>query len=361
VLYRNVKASFEKQRDLAGGAFESGVWIDYDHDYDLDLVLLGEKSRLLRNEGAAGFSDRTADFPFVAGQAVSGVATRLIADSKAFDLVVAYKDRSPVLYLDRSRGRYEPQVLDGLPPGARPLVSFDVDGDGWLDLAAATSSGLEALLNRGGRLEPKSLGVPDTGGFIFADLENRGAGDIVAASGIYRNFGQAAFGPAIKRAEHPEAAAWAEADFNRDGRADLAAVASDGGLYLLLNRTATKHQWFEVTLLGVKNTKLAPGSEVEVKAGACYQKKVCQGVPLLFGLRTYQHIDTVRVTWPNGMIQNETSRMSTLKSRSTMIPSPAPHSGRPGQTDCTCVVRGPDSTFRRRVHGVSQFSPSGLS
>jgi hypothetical protein len=189
-------------------------------------------------------------------------------------------------------------------------VSFDLDNDGWPDLAAATSSGVQALLNRQGKLEPKSLGVPVTAGFIFADLENRGAGDIVAASGVYRNLGQSNFGPAIKRTEHPDAAVWTEADFNRDGRADLAAVSSDGVVSLLLNRTATKHQWFEVTLLGVKNTKLAPGSEVEVKAGACYQKKVYEGVPLLFGLRSCKEIDTVRVTWPNGMIQNETKQVA---------------------------------------------------
>src|SRR5437016_10801633 len=51
--------------------------------------------------------------------------------------------------------------------------------------------------------------------------------------------------------------------------------------------------------------KLAPGATVEVKAGASYQKKIYHGVPLLFGLAAYKNVDTVRITWPNGLIQNE--------------------------------------------------------
>jgi len=31
---------FQKREMTLPGAFRSGVWIDYDHDYDLDLVLL---------------------------------------------------------------------------------------------------------------------------------------------------------------------------------------------------------------------------------------------------------------------------------------------------------------------------------
>ena len=43
------------------------MWLDYDHDYDLDLVLLGAQPALMRNQGTAGWADRTADFPFVKG------------------------------------------------------------------------------------------------------------------------------------------------------------------------------------------------------------------------------------------------------------------------------------------------------
>src|SRR6185436_13290426 len=56
---------------------------------------------------------------------------------------------------------------------------------------------------------------------------------------------------------------------------------------------------------GVKNLKLAPGALVEIRAGSAYQRKPYRGVPLHFGLGGRTEVDTVRITWPNGLIQNE--------------------------------------------------------
>jgi len=50
---------------------------------------------------------------------------------------------------------------------------------------------------------------------------------------------------------------------------------------------------------------------VEVKAGAWYQKRTYDGAPVLFGIRDYSEIDTVRITWPNGLVQNETKQPAT--------------------------------------------------
>src|SRR5208283_1016421 len=84
LLLHNVKGHFERAKiDLPSGRFEKAVWIDYDHDYDQDLMLLGEKPVLMRNQGEAGFADHTADFPFVAGHVIDATPFRLMADSKA--------------------------------------------------------------------------------------------------------------------------------------------------------------------------------------------------------------------------------------------------------------------------------------
>ena len=102
--------------------------------------------------------------------------------------------------------------------------------------------------------------------------------------------------------------ALASADFNGDGLPDLAAVSASGELLALANRTQIKNRWLGIGLEGVKNLKLAPGAEVEVKAGSSYQKKIYHGVPLHFGLGSRAEVDAVRVTWPNGLIQNESKQ-----------------------------------------------------
>src|SRR5258706_8381207 len=126
-LYRNTKGHFTPfTANLPRKRFERAVWIDYDHDYDLDLVLLGESAALFRNEGAAGFADRTSDFPFVAGSATETVKLRVVPDSKAFDLAVFYRDHAPVLYRDQLGRRYVIQTLD-CKPACAAETEADID------------------------------------------------------------------------------------------------------------------------------------------------------------------------------------------------------------------------------------------
>lgn len=239
LLYRNVKGRFEKvDAKLPSGRFEKAVWLDYDHDYDLDLLLLGEKSVLLRNQGPAGFADHTSDFPFVAGHAMDAVSYRWMADSKAFDLVVSYQDHAGVLYSDKLSGKYEAVPVPELPAGAKWLDASDVNRDSWLDIVSSSGT----IFNRHGKFERVDMPIGD------GDVE----GDVPGASS----------------------------------------------------------KWIRVTLNGVKNLKLGYDAEVEIKAGASYQKKMYRGVPLLFDLGGRAAADTVRITWPNGLIQNETKQVA---------------------------------------------------
>ncbi len=307
-LYLNEKGVFHKdvhQPAVASGIWTKAVWLDYDHDYDLDLLLLGEHSVLLRNQGPAGFQDRTADFPFASGRALDAAAFRIVPDTKGYDLVVSYRDHSAMLYRDRLAGVYEAVPLDSMPAGAASIVPFDFDNDSWIDLAFVSGDKATLLRSDHGKFAPLDLHPVAQSG-AFADLADTGAADFIAAQ-IHRNQGLGRFSQPLTPPGWIEAIRWAAADFDRDGRPSLAAIAPDGRIHLLHNQTSASHHWIEVALEGVKNLKLASGSEVEVKAGSLYQKKIYDGVPLLFGLADRRQADTIRVTWPNGMIQNMTA------------------------------------------------------
>src|SRR5580658_1010299 len=298
-LYHNNKGKFEKSPlKLPAGHFSKAVWIDFDHDYDLDLVLLGENAALARNNGEAGFSNDTAAFPFAKGNAIDAAPIDLIADTNGVDLAVSYSDHAGVLYRDRLLGKYEAVPLDTLPAGAKELTAFDVNNDSWTDLAA---DGL-LLLNHQGKLEPLAR-FEAKGPIAFADLANRGIADLLAGNGVFRNLGLDRFEKTP--AEIPAAVAAVESDFDGDGRADVALIAGDGSLHLLHNITETHNNWLLAGLIGIKNMKLSPGAKVEIKTGSSYQKRTYQGVPLLFGVDSYKTADAVRITWPNGTIQNE--------------------------------------------------------
>jgi tetratricopeptide (TPR) repeat protein len=259
-LYRNVNGKFHKQADLPAGSFRQAVWMDYDHDYDLDLFLLGDQPKLLRNNGAAGFSDETKRFPFVQGGALQAVRFDLEPDTQGFDLIASYRDRTGVLYRDGLGGSYSASDLNALPARATNLIAFDFNHDGRTDLAA--QPGL-LLLNRISGFEKSTPpAFPAKGNFVATD-------------------------------------------FHAGGHLDRAYIATDGALTIDRDVTPNYGNWIELALTGVKNIKSAIGAKVEVKAGASYEKQTYAGVPLVFRLGAHANIDTIRIFWPNGLIQNE--------------------------------------------------------
>jgi tetratricopeptide (TPR) repeat protein len=253
-LYRNQKGTFTKAAfTLPAGEYQKAVWIDYDHDYDLDLLLLGEKPVLMRNQGDAGFVDQTGSFPFVAGKVTDAVSFAIHTETPARDLVVAYENRDGVLYEDKLGGKF---AAVPLPPLTAPLTVTDFNHDGLFDLLA----GSESFENRNGALarisRPSQTGLPELRQIAALD--------------------------------------W-----------NVAGIAADGTLHFFENQTAPKGKWLRVAITGIKNLKTAESAVIEVKSGALYQKAIYHGAPLVFSMPGYAEADTVRITWPNGLIQNE--------------------------------------------------------
>jgi tetratricopeptide (TPR) repeat protein len=240
----------ERGVELAGrlidkSIYASALWLDYDHDNDLDLVLLGAQSKLLRNEGDRGFNAQP--WPFAQGHAKYAYALRVEPDSKATDVAIQYATGA-ILHRDQLGGKFTPRKAEQNPL-APPR---DLSNRGLYDLHGAWSDAAD--FNGDGRLE---------------ELRNAVADDI-----------------------------------DRDGRVDQW-VINGTSLIRRLNTTMPRGNWITVQLEGVKNPKLAYAAEVEVKAGRLYQKRFYTGAPLTFSLGAAKEADTVRITWPNGLIQGE--------------------------------------------------------
>src|ERR1041384_8043013 len=108
--------------------------MDFDHDYDLDLFLLGDQSVLLPNCGHRGFVYKTSHFPFVAGRALDAATFELVPDNNELDLAIEYDDGRTVIYQDQLLGHYQAKPLAGMVQSPSGIQAFDLNNDGWTDL-----------------------------------------------------------------------------------------------------------------------------------------------------------------------------------------------------------------------------------
>ncbi len=237
--------------------------------------------------------------------------------------------------------------------GVVSAAAGDFDNDGLMDLCVLTEKGPMLLHNEKGRFTKKEASFPQRRfeKAIWIDYDHDYDLDLLLlgeSSALFRNQGAAGFEnhtsdfplipghavdggmfrinpdskafdvwvrysdrePAVyrdllggkyvaDRSAKPEPVAASDIDFDGDGRIDR--VTADG---VEFNRAPNSH-WLRVALTGIKNLKLGQGSLVEVKAGTLYARAYYNGYPLTFDLRNYPDADTVRITWPNGLIQNE--------------------------------------------------------
>ena len=271
VLLHNDGGKFSKRDELppAPGATQA-LWLDYDHDYDLDLLLFGPHPVLLRNDGHGKFEEHTAGFPFVPGHALDAVIFAIRGDTAARDVVVSYADRVATLYRDRLNGVFEASDIPAIPAGSSQLLVTDINRDGLLDLVSY-SPAIHAFLN-----VAKSVDAPA----VFDSVSPAQTG----------------------RWQVPPSASLA--DLNGDHRQDYVRILPDGTLHVFTNASPDQ-RWVSVQIHGIKNIKQAVGATVEMKSGAYYDKQIFAGIPLSFAIDSRTDVDTIRITWPNGLIQNE--------------------------------------------------------
>ncbi len=151
-FFHNNKGTFAKYAELPNTAgTTTALWLDFDHDNDLDLLLFGPNSVLMRNNGNGKFEEHTSSFPFVNGKALDAVTFALRGDTAARDVVVSYADRDATVYTDKLNGVFAAGDLPALSSRASSLDVQDFNHDGLLDLVSYSPE-IFAVRNDSGKL-----------------------------------------------------------------------------------------------------------------------------------------------------------------------------------------------------------------
>jgi len=328
----------------AGGSPTSVLWVDYDHDGDLDVLITHDASdgapisdRLIRNQGGGAFLDVTEAAGLGSPRRSRGALWGDFDVDHDVDLYV-FGGESNSLYTNLRAGRFADiaAAAGALGPGeTRAAVAEDFNNDGYLDIVLAAPGGFTVLRNsgQGTFLAVDAAGVSGLTGGASADIEvadwnNDSYLDLVLSTSeglrFLANNGDFRFIPFEPGPFEAPSAAPAEGERTDAAPRPLAEAArrplmvaadanGDGGVDLLLERPdrlswvmqeGPAAAWVGLRLTGVKNNILGVGSTVEVKAGGLYQMRPFRRFPMHFGVADVTSLDVVRIRWPNGIVQN---------------------------------------------------------
>ena len=324
------------------------TFVDYDHDGDLDLYITMQPTAaasreaaahnvLWRNNGNSTFTDVSTETALGIDATGAGLVTTDFNNDRAIDFVFAGGVEGASIYLNPREGKFTPLPAidfkkEHLPP-AVGVVAFDLNKDGWMDLAFthAGAPGISLWRNVDGK-HLERVPLPDFGwergwGISAVDYDNDGWVDLVAAGEtakggelrLLRNLGAKGWEDVTKEVhldtvKLSQPRAIAVADLAGNGDADLVVTQLGGPPIVLKNEGGNQHSWMGIAFKPLADNKSAIGTKVEMYAGTLYQKWEVQGASgylgqnapgIMAGLAEEHNAEVVRLLWPTGVPQDE--------------------------------------------------------
>lgn len=300
VYHNNGNGTFTEASGQAGigNLFGKGMGIavsDYDNDGHPDIFIANDNDRNLLVRSLAG--GKLKEVGMQAGIAYNGDGRQISgmgADFRDFDgdglpdiLMTGLRNETFELFRNTGKGGFEDaSAASGLLALSRPWSGWscgfaDFDNDGQLDIFVACG-GLE--MN-----EPQPNRILQNINGKFADVSAE-AGPDFATARLHRG---AAF-----------------ADFDNDGRIDIAVTSINGPLELWMNRSPMQH-WLQLKLKGTRSNASAIGAKVICRTSQRTQVSfVSSSVGYAsssdsrvhFGLGNDRKAD-IEIRWPSGTRQ----------------------------------------------------------
>ncbi len=313
----NVFELIRTRTGITSSGATDAVWVDYDHDGDVDLFVGEPDGRLVlwQNNGNRTFSDESelADIPVLKTPVAQLTVTDYDGD-EAIDVVVSESAGATWLLRNDGLGIFEKQTLDW-PAGNRHAVE-DFDNDLKRDILIANGNVIHGSLTGGNGFQ---LNVPTGGikGLRTIDFDNDGWLDLLVVVAkeqtwslqLFRNRGAEEWlnvtetaGLAGVRMGGP---GFSVEDFDSDGDTDLLVNNAAGDLTLLSNQGGNANRQLKLFLTGTKSNRSGIGTLVEIRTGGMRMSRMVSELPVEIGIARIEEIDSLRTIWPNGIVKND--------------------------------------------------------
>jgi hypothetical protein len=295
------------------GVFDSSskslgvAMLDYDQDGWPDLLVANDTqpNKLYRNLHNGTFKDVGME----AGLALStegkaragmGVDTGDFTNVGTTGIAITNFDNEMIgLYRADGKGAYEDvATIAGIGLASKNSLGFgcaffDVDLDGYLDLAIANGHIDDTVRNiRGnvGYAQPPQLFL-NNGKGVFRDVAPEAS-------------------PAFNQPKVGRGLAYG--DFDRDGDLDLLITTNNGPAFLYRNDLSSVNRSIRFRLVGTKSNRDAIGAAVRIEHGGTSQSRLVKTgssylsqseLPVTFGVGPRDRIEQVVIQWPSGQTE----------------------------------------------------------
>jgi tetratricopeptide (TPR) repeat protein len=303
----------------------TAAFVDADHDGDLDLVA---GAHLLRNNGAGRFEDTTAQAQLSTLGTPLAFVTTDFDNRRDIDLLVVRAGAPPALFSNQRDGTFRDVAADaGLPTDAYTAVATgDINKDMAPDYFFGRPEGEGTLVVSapGSRFTRVAAPRETIGAHAaqFFDYDNDGLLDLLllTQSGprLWRSLGTEWSDVTSKALPTMRATRLTIGDIDGDGDQDLMTTAPDG-IRAWRNDGGNRRKSVRVRLRARVSNRDAVGSKVELRAGSLRQRSetfattpAAAPADIVFGLGARDRAEVVRVLWPAGILQAETSVATPL-------------------------------------------------
>lgn len=263
------------------------VPVDYDHEGDVDLLLVGEfGARIWRHNKVEApipdtheFTDATDVAELPRDRKFSWAVTEDFDGDNDVDFLLG--SERELLLEDSVRGGKFVALANQLGPRegwVLPPIVADFDGDGKPELEKAE---VAVDIDLDGSLDLLTNQMPT----VNARLAARTAVETQVVL--------------VRSESNPGCVA---GDLDGDKVIDIAIPTWDG--VELHAGIPSSNRGTLLTFGGLRNNRRALGSIVEYRAGPIYRRIYWRGEPVLAGVGLASKLDVLRITWPNGVVQS---------------------------------------------------------
>jgi hypothetical protein len=327
------------------GYFGLCSWVDYDNDGFLDLCAAENSSGtilLFRNQGDGTFKRITSGS--VVTDVSYGSAVWADYDNDGFDdllVITGENNGENLLYHNNKNGTFTRVLTNSIATDRWSAGTYgsawgDYDNDGLLDLFVTCPAGTPNRLyhNNGdgtftsiatGPTASRPAGA-DSEACAWGDYDNDGYLDLFVTSShganmLFHNNGDGTFSQILNVTPAQEtnsgfycnACTWV--DYDNDGFLDLFATRAPAASNLLYHNDGNSNGWIELKLVGTVGNRSAYGTKVRLHAtigGKSFwqMREITSGggrwnppLTVHFGLGGATNVDTMRIEWPSGAVQ----------------------------------------------------------